>query len=220
MAALDLSAAAVKQRLSRGRGMLRERMAELVEGALRRSRPGRAFTVAVVTGLAALSAGARAALAGAGAAGAGPTAKAALGGAALSGGAGGVLGPLVGLLGGWFGTWLPAQLAPTRGERDYLRRAGARVLLVSLTFGSVLLGVILALRARLPGALYLTFLGAWFVTFAVPPRTAALIRQECRRRGGARVADGGEGGGHLLSLARTPPAWQRSGVGFSGAWRA
>jgi hypothetical protein len=81
VAALDLSAAAVKQRLSRGRGMLRERMAELVEGALRRSRPGRAFTVAVVTGLAALSAGARAALAGAGAAGAGPTAKAALGGA-------------------------------------------------------------------------------------------------------------------------------------------
>ena len=39
--ALVLSEDAVKQRLSRGRGMLREQVAELVEGSLRRSRPGR-----------------------------------------------------------------------------------------------------------------------------------------------------------------------------------
>ena len=44
-AALDLSPDAVKQRLSRGRGLLREQVARLVEGALRRSRPGRPFTV-------------------------------------------------------------------------------------------------------------------------------------------------------------------------------
>src|SRR5205823_14257953 len=52
-AAMDLSEDAVKQRLSRGRGMLREQVAELVEVGLRRSRPGRKFTVAVITGLAA-----------------------------------------------------------------------------------------------------------------------------------------------------------------------
>ena len=57
--ALVLSEDAVKQRLSRGRGMLREQVAELVEGGLRRSRPGRRFTVAVMAGLAAHAAGAR-----------------------------------------------------------------------------------------------------------------------------------------------------------------
>ena len=65
--ALVLSEDAVKQRLSRGRGMLREQVAELVEGGLRRSRPGRRFTVTVMAGLAAHAAGAKTALAGAGA---------------------------------------------------------------------------------------------------------------------------------------------------------
>ncbi len=64
--ALELSEDAVKQRLSRGRGMLREQVAELVEGGLRRSRPGRKFTVAVMAGLAAQSAGSKAALPGQG----------------------------------------------------------------------------------------------------------------------------------------------------------
>ena len=64
--ALVLSEDAVKQRLSRGRGMLREQVAELVEGGLRRSRPGRRFTVTVMAGLAAHAAGAKTALAGAG----------------------------------------------------------------------------------------------------------------------------------------------------------
>src|SRR5262249_51519164 len=64
---LALSEDAVKQRLSRGRGMLREQVAELVEVGLRRSRPGRRFTVAVMAGLAAHAAGAKTALAGAGA---------------------------------------------------------------------------------------------------------------------------------------------------------
>jgi RNA polymerase sigma factor (sigma-70 family) len=49
--ALGLSPDAVKQRLSRGRGMLRDQVAELVEGALRRSRPGHSFAVGVLSGL-------------------------------------------------------------------------------------------------------------------------------------------------------------------------
>src|SRR5262249_28010704 len=92
--ALELSEDAVKQRLSRGRAMLRERVAELVGETLRRSRPGRAFTIAVMTGLTALSAGTKTVLAGAGTAGAGAglsgaaaaTLKAAAG-AGLAGGA-------------------------------------------------------------------------------------------------------------------------------------
>jgi zinc protease len=170
-AALELSEDAVKQRLSRGRGMLRERVAELVGETLRRSRPGRAFTVAVMTGLAALSAGTKTAVAGAGAAGtgaalsgaAGPTLKAAAG---LSGGAlGGALGMFGGLAGGWLGTWIPAQLAPTKRERDYLLRTGRRMLLVSGLFMAALVAGAFALLERFPIWYYLTFWGTWFVTY-------------------------------------------------------
>ena len=48
---LDLSQDAVKQRLSRGRAMLREEMAALVESALTRSRPTAAFTASVMGAL-------------------------------------------------------------------------------------------------------------------------------------------------------------------------
>src|SRR5882672_4679350 len=48
---LDLSEDAVRQRLSRGRDMLRAQVAALVEGTLKRSRPGRTFTLAVMAAL-------------------------------------------------------------------------------------------------------------------------------------------------------------------------
>ena len=63
---LDLSEDTVKQRLSRGRAMLREEMATLVESTLTRSKPGTAFTVGVMVALPVVSAStASAALAGA-----------------------------------------------------------------------------------------------------------------------------------------------------------
>src|SRR5437660_8257646 len=104
-AALDLSPDAVKQRLSRGRGMLRDQVAELVEGALRRSRPSNAFAVGVLSGLTTAAAK-----------GAGATLSGIVGAGLTSGFLGGLLGSLGGLAGGWLGTWLPAQLAPTKGE--------------------------------------------------------------------------------------------------------
>ncbi len=48
---LDLSEDAVKQRLSRGRKMLQERMMTFVEDALERSTPGRLFTMGVIAAL-------------------------------------------------------------------------------------------------------------------------------------------------------------------------
>lgn len=164
-AALDLSPDAVKQRLSRGRGMLQERVAQLVEGALRRSRPGQAFTVTVVTSLATLSAGTKTALAGA--AGAGGTAVKAAGAGLSSGFLGALFGPLVGLFGGWLGTWLPAQVAPTRPEREYLLRTGRRMLLVSIGFCVVLFGIIEALVGRVPVFYYLIGWATWFVAFGI-----------------------------------------------------
>jgi RNA polymerase sigma factor (sigma-70 family) len=48
---LELSEDAVKQRLSRGRKMLHEQVLAFVEGALERTNPGKAFTVAVLAAL-------------------------------------------------------------------------------------------------------------------------------------------------------------------------
>lgn len=54
-AALELSEEAVRQRLSRGRGMLREQIAVIVERTLRATRPNAAFTLAVVAALPAMT---------------------------------------------------------------------------------------------------------------------------------------------------------------------
>ena len=48
---LELSEDAVKQRLSRGRQMLQERVLAMVEGALSRSTPGKVFTLGVLAAL-------------------------------------------------------------------------------------------------------------------------------------------------------------------------
>lgn len=164
-ATLELSEDAVKQRLSRGRSLLREQVAELVEGALRRSRPGQAFTVAVVSGLTAATVGAKTALAGTGAVASGTAFKAAAG-VGLSGGVvGGVLGPLVGFAGGWLGTWLPAQLAPTRGERELLLRSGRRALIASIVFALALSSPFLLFGRQFALVPYLIFWAACMVGF-------------------------------------------------------
>ncbi|MDQ8184989.1 sigma-70 family RNA polymerase sigma factor [Pelagicoccus sp. SDUM812002] len=61
---LDLSESAVKQRLSRGRKMLQERMMGFVEDSLVRSSPSRVFTMGVLAALPALAPPAKAAGAG------------------------------------------------------------------------------------------------------------------------------------------------------------
>jgi zinc protease len=180
-AALDLSEDAVKQRLSRGRGMLRERVAELVEDGLRRSRPGRNFTVCVMAGLAAGSAGAKTALAAGGAGGAAAAASAVAGGVA-----GGMLGSLVGLGGGWLGTWIPAQLAESKNEREIIFRAGRRILVVSLVFIALLVGLIYSLAGR---TVYLIGWGLWFIAFQAYVWVEALRLAQSVKRIRANVRD-------------------------------
>jgi RNA polymerase sigma factor (sigma-70 family) len=53
--ALEISEAAVKQRLSRGREVLRERLAGLAESVLQRTQPGALFTFAVMAAVGALA---------------------------------------------------------------------------------------------------------------------------------------------------------------------
>jgi len=61
---LDLSEDAVKQRLSRGRKLLQEKMMRFVEGALSRSAPGQVFTAGVLAALTTVAPPAKAAGAG------------------------------------------------------------------------------------------------------------------------------------------------------------
>ena len=119
-AKLELTEEAVRQRLSRGRAMLREEMAGVVESTLRRTAPGSAFTVGVLVALPmAASSTASAALVGtatkaaAGAAGKGILAKL---------GAGAVIGPVVGLIFAYLGTNASAASARSEEERKCILR--------------------------------------------------------------------------------------------------
>jgi len=131
---------AARQRLSRGREMLRSRVSNLIEGVLDRTNPTRTFTSRVM-----------AAIASAGIAGSTSTAKASMafntstatsaatlakvvsGGSAL-GVLGGLLGAACGMLGAWIGTWFPAQMAPTETERQLLLERGKTAMKLNWLF--------------------------------------------------------------------------------------
>jgi len=130
--ALEISEENVRQRLSRGRNLLRAEVARTVEQTLEHTRPGPQFTAVVMASLGSLSTFAK--TAGGAAAGtlAAKTVGSAVGsvagkvvaGSAAAGFAGGALGAVSGLGGAWLGTWLPAQLAPTMTERRLLEKYG------------------------------------------------------------------------------------------------
>lgn len=115
---LELSTDNVKQRLSRGRKMLREEVAAVVARGLRQSAPGRAFTVGVLSALPVMSSTAQAATI---------TAATAKGAAAANAGAwtaiaGAIAGPILGLLGSWFGYSMSMKAADSEEERNFIRR--------------------------------------------------------------------------------------------------
>jgi RNA polymerase sigma factor (sigma-70 family) len=116
-AALDLTDDAVRQRLSRGRGMLHERVARTVESALRRSAPGGMFVVGVLAALPALSLSAKAATLGAAAAKGGAAAKT----AAAVGLGSALLTPLLHIFGLWIGYRASLESAGSDRERGFVK---------------------------------------------------------------------------------------------------
>lgn len=139
--ALELSEDAVKQRLARGREMLKGHVATLVEGALARTRPGRAFTIAVLAALPALAPQASAAAV------VGAVAEGAAGKSALTAtsAAGMVLGPLLGVLGAVVGIRASLENTLSARERAYMVRMTRLGVLYVLAFGVVeALGLLLA----------------------------------------------------------------------------
>ncbi len=161
---LELSQDAVRQRLARGRELLKAEVASLVEGALRRSRPGRAFTLAVLASLPGLVIGS------AKAASLGATGKVVAAKVLLSSGSlGGLLGGLGGLAGGALGGWASWQTAQYQPIRDLIKRSLVFYGIVTLVF--VLgIGAMSAFgRYLLPAhaVVYGVSLGIWIVGFVV-----------------------------------------------------
>ncbi len=134
--ALELSEEAVRQRLSRGRAMLNERVTRLVESGLRRSNPTKAFAVAVLAALPLASAQAGVA------SGVAATAKG-TGALKTASGFGAFVTALVGIvpvLGGLVGLWGHVENTRTRRERRFIAWT---------SFGLVVWGIALALGVGL-----------------------------------------------------------------------
>jgi len=166
---LGISNDAARQRLVRGREVLRSRVSNLIEGVLDRTNPSRSFTSRVMAGIA-----------GAGVIGSSSTAKASISmalnsstvtsaatlGKVLSGGSmlglvGGMIGAAGGMLGAWFGTWLPAQLAPTETERHLLTERG-RSALRSCFIYMVIIFAMCFWKVAFPNAW-----ASWLITFLI-----------------------------------------------------
>ncbi len=178
--ALEIEEDAAKQRLSRGRTMLREQVAALIEGTLERTRPGRAFTLAVLAALPGAAVTTASAATIATAAKGSVAAKA----AATAAGWGGLIGGLSGLLGATLGTYASAQSATYERERRHVwRRFRVSLLLVvifmlPLTFLARPLGPTAAAHPRL----YAGLLVGWIVAFVVALQVYAWrVNREIRR---------------------------------------
>jgi RNA polymerase sigma factor (sigma-70 family) len=115
---LGLSEEAVRQRLSRGRSMLNERVAKVVEIGLRRSGPTKAFGLAVLAALPAASVKAGTV----GAATAAAKGSGAFAGTGLLSLIGSIAASAASVLGGLIGLWGRVQNARSVRERAFARR--------------------------------------------------------------------------------------------------
>jgi len=174
---LDLTEDTVKQRLSRGRAMLREEMATLVESTLTRTKPAAAFTASVLAALplAAVSKASAATAGGIAGKGAIAVAKGAFGTAGL----GAIFGPMIGLSISFFGSKAAALTARSQRERKCISRYAFRI----VAFCWVM-SIGLALTLSQAGKLYPVSVGwlvlgicAWVATLVITIHIASLRMQ-------------------------------------------
>jgi RNA polymerase sigma factor (sigma-70 family) len=136
---LELTPETVHQRLSRGRKLLQEQVLAFVEGALRRTNPGKAFTLGVLATLPALTFSAKAAVVGATAAKGSLAAKSALGGGFLAA----MASPLLIVLGNYAGYRMNLDLAQSPEERQRVKSAYQLLVWVVLAFMVMIQGIVL-----------------------------------------------------------------------------
>jgi len=139
--ALEISEEAVRQRLARGRAMLREQVAEMVERTLRATAPNAAFTLAVLAALPAVGPSTALAAVGSAAAKGSTAAK----GLSLVGWAAVWLGPAIAVFAGIRGAIQNLRAARSPREREFVkqwnRKMGAFILAFMLIFLLVALGM-------------------------------------------------------------------------------
>ena len=140
---LGLSEDAVKQRLSRGRKLLTDEVTVFVQGMLRRTTPGRVFTLAVIAALPAFTASASAAAIGATTAKTVAAAKA----APSVSFAGALFGPILGLLGGWLGARISIENTGSPRERQFMVRMARIFSALAVMFCAATLAFTFAVRA-------------------------------------------------------------------------
>ena len=116
--ALELTPDAVKQRLSRGRKLLQEKVLAFVEGALENTSPGKAFTLGVLAALPVMTSTAKAAVVGATAAKGGVVAKS----AGLAGVCSAILGPVFMFVSLYFGYRLDRDGARSPQRREFITK--------------------------------------------------------------------------------------------------
>ena len=171
---LDISNDSAKQRLSRGREMLRSSLAEKVEGILVRARPGKALTLRIMTAVAGFSAAGSALSSKAIASSVASSIASTVAGKAVVGVAGGastgLLGGLVGagggLLGAYVGAKMPALAAHTMTERRHLEKSGRGLMAISIVYTVLLLLLSLAIVYQvIAAAIFWTFFGVLQITF-------------------------------------------------------
>ncbi|HVU23725.1 MAG TPA: RNA polymerase sigma factor [Opitutus sp.] len=166
-AALEISEETARQRLARGRAMLTERMARIVEDTLQRSRPTAVFTGMVMVALPVGPVAVEAALGGGGAAGKALAAAGAVGSAAAKGG---IVFKFLAAV-----AFLPAVL---QGAGDFVqfnernasvadgsarRQAAKAYLWANACIGGFVLGVMLVANWVRPSGWMFVLIGVWVI---------------------------------------------------------
>lgn len=177
---LDLTPEATRQRLSRARALLREKVAGLVERTLSGSRPGKSFTIAALAALPALGTKATAA----------SVAVTAAKGATLVKSAatltlwGAILGPVLGVLGGYLGTRMAMECARSPRERRFMVRMSWLSIGLTIAFATCLILLILGdeLFASLLIALIISYIvGTIGMTLWANRRLKTIFEEEQAR---------------------------------------
>jgi hypothetical protein len=160
---LELSQEAVKQRLSRGRSMLREEIAAIVETTLTRTRPKATFTAGVLAAIAvaAPSKAAAGTIAAASGVAAGKGVVGAIGGAS-------VIGPASGLATAFAVSKIAGMTARSADERRSIARHFRRAIVFCLSMVALLLAGVFLGQAQFTRS-------AWFAVLSTFGWTAALL---------------------------------------------
>jgi hypothetical protein len=166
---LEMTEDAVRQRLARGRRLLQEEVLSFIEGALTRTRPQKAFTLAVLASLPALSFSAKAAVAGAAFKG-----SAGAKGVGATGVLGALLGPLIVFVPNYFAYRVTLAGAQSPEERAAVNAFWGKAASITLALFIPMLAIVLWLTWNQTDHAYLSGLFASCLVMIFVPTIFAL----------------------------------------------